>query len=131
MRQASREYQNKNANLETVARISELFFREEGFKTQSSHHPRGYFMQAQKGGVFRTILSTDKAFTITIYGESNDFHVRMGISKWLADLDNSSVDTFFVAPLAALHEVPEALWAFETEHHFWHYIETQINLGIQ
>lgn len=131
MRHTAREYLNRDTNLDNVAKISEQFFREEGFSTQTVRDIEGYLIQAKKGGVFRTILAPDKAFTVLIEGEPNHFLVRMGVSEWVQELNSEKVKSFLMTPFLSFSEIPEAMWTYETEHHFWHNLETHIILGIQ
>ena len=88
-------------------------------------------MTTKKGGFFRTILAMNRAFTIVVEGEKNDFRVRIGVAEWLADLGMAAVESFFISPFLAFVEVPESLWSFEIEHQLWHFIENQMELGIQ
>lgn len=131
MKQATREYMNKNVDLNGVALVSEHFFSEEGFKTQIVKDTGGYLVQATKGGVYRTILAPDRAFTVLIDGEPNRFEVRVGVAEWSQNPSGDLVKSFLLTPCVSFKEIPEALWAFETEHNFWHNLETQITLGIQ
>lgn len=131
MRYAQRDYVGKNANLDKLEDLIEDFFKEEGFKIQSSKHPNGQLIQAKKGGIFRTLLAGDRAYTILIEGPSSNFKIKVGIGDWLKNLGVAGLESFFLTPLLAFVEVPEALWSYEIEHHLWHYIETQIELGIQ
>lgn len=131
MKSAIREFQGKNVNLEDLAELMVDFFKEEGFRTQLAKHAHGILIQARKGGVMRTLLAMDRALTVTIQGDKDDFKIRIGVSKWLKNLGVASIEAFFFSPLVAFIEVPEALWSYEIEHHLWHYVETQIELGIQ
>ncbi len=131
MKSAIREFQAKDVNLETLSELIVDFFKEEGFRTQSSDHPHGILLQARKGGVMRTLLAMDRALTVVIQGDKNDFKIRIGVAKWLKNLGATSINAFFMSPMVAFIDVPEALWSYEIEHHLWHYIETQIDLGIQ
>jgi hypothetical protein len=131
MKQAKREFNNQNINIDAMAKAAEQFFKEESFKTQSAKHPKGWLIQATKGGIFRSILGMDRAFTITISGDSNNVTVSMGIGKWLQDLGVAAIEAFLLTPLVVFVEVPESLWSFEIEHHFWHYLENQVSLGLQ
>ncbi|BAB59744.1 TVG0593813 [Thermoplasma volcanium GSS1] len=131
MKYAIREYKGKNVDLSKLSSIIENYFREENFVTQSSQHPRGYVIQAKKGGIFRTILGMDRAFTIVLVGDSSDFKVQIGVGKWLQDLGVAAIEAFLITPVVAFVEVPESLWSFELEHEFWQFLENQINLGIQ
>ena len=131
MKYAQRDYVGKNANLDKLETLVEDFFKEEGFRLQSSKHPNGYIIQAKKGGIFRTLLAGDRAYTILIEGSSSNFKIKVGVGEWLKNLGMAALESFFLTPLLAFVEVPEALWSYEIEHHLWHYIETQIELGIQ
>lgn len=131
MKSAIREYQARNVNLDSLSELIVDFFKEEGFRTQSSKHPRGILIQARKGGVMRTLLAMDRALTVVMSGDKDDFKVRIGVGKWLKNLGVASIEAFFLSPLVAFIEVPEALWSYEIEHQLWHYIETQMDLGIQ
>ena len=129
MKEAIRDFQGKNVELKKVAELVNSFFTEEGFKVQYAEHPNGYLVQAAKGGFLRTLLAMDRAFTVVVEGEPSDFKIRLGVGKWLKDLGVAAIEAFILTPLVAFVEVPEALWSYEIEHQFWHYIETQIELG--
>ena len=131
MRYAQRDFVGKDTDLDKLRDLVEEFFKEEGFRLQSSKHPNGYLIQAKKGGIFRTLLASDRAYTIVIEGTSSNFKVKIGIGDWLKDLSIAALESFFLTPLLSFIEIPEALWSYEIEHHLWHYIETQIELGIQ
>lgn len=131
MKSAIREFQGKNVNLDDLSELIVDFFKEEGFRTQFSRHPHGILIQARKGGVMRTLLAMDRALTVIIQGDKDEFKIRIGVAKWLKNLGVASIETFFFSPMVAFIEVPEALWSYEIEHQLWHYIENQIDLGIQ
>ena len=131
MKYAQRDYVGKNVNLDKLEALIEEFFKEEGFRLQSSKHPNGYLIQAKKGGIFRTLLAGDRAYTILVEGTSSNFKIKVGVGEWLKNLGLAALESFFLTPLLAFVAVPEALWSYEIEHHLWHYIETQIELGIQ
>ena len=50
-------------------------------KVQSTTAPLGQVIQAQKGGILRDIITADRAFTIMLSGQPNDFTVHIGIGK--------------------------------------------------
>lgn len=131
MRYSLREYNGKNVDLEKVSKLIEQFFSEEGFKVQEAKGSKGYVVQAQKGGFFRTILAMDRAFTALIQGDKDDFSVKLGVAGWLADLSMAAIESLFLSPLLGFVEVPESLWTFEIEHQLWHFLENQIQMGIQ
>ncbi|MCL4314769.1 MAG: hypothetical protein M1454_03490 [Candidatus Thermoplasmatota archaeon] len=129
MKQIVREYQGKNVDPKKVAELIKSFFAEENFKVQDTEHPKGFLIQATKGGFLRTLLSMDRAFTITVSGDASDFKVALGVGKWIQNLGVAAAEAFFITPVVAFVEVPEALWSYEIEHQLWHYLENQIELG--
>lgn len=131
MRYAQRDFIGKETNLDKLVDLIQEFFKEEGFRLQMSKHPNGYIIQSKKGGIFRTLLASNRAYTILVEGTSSNFKIKIGIGEWLKNLGVAAAETFFLTPLVAFVEIPEALWSYEIEHHLWHYIETQIDLGIQ
>ncbi|EQD69414.1 hypothetical protein B1B_05368, partial [mine drainage metagenome] len=90
--------------------------REEGFKVQEASGSKGYVVQAQKGGFFRTLLAMDRGFTATVQGDKDDFSVKLGVTGWLADLSMAAIESLFLSPPIAFVEAPESLWTFEIEH---------------
>ena len=131
MRYTTREYNGKNVDLQKVSDLIEQFFKEEGFIVQAAKGSKGYVVQARKGGFFRTLLAMNRAFTAVIVGDKDNFTVKLGVAEWLADLGMAAVESLFLSPIIAFVEVPEALWSFEIEHQLWHFLDNQIQLGIQ
>ncbi|WP_449463535.1 hypothetical protein PQ610_03575 [Tardisphaera miroshnichenkoae] len=129
MKSAIREYDNKNIDPKKLGEKIEEYFKEEGYKTQRVEHPLGVVVQAQRGGILRTILAADRALTITITGDPNKVTVRMGVGKWLQDLGVAALEGLFLTPLLFFIEIPESLWSFEIERQVWNYIESLINMG--
>ncbi len=131
MKQAVRQYTGKNADPEKVGQLIKDFFDKEKFKTQIGVHPKGVLIQAQKGGIFRSLLAMDRAFTVTVEGDADNLTVKIGVGKWIQDLGVAALEAIFLTELVVFVEVPEALWTFEIEHQLWHYLESQLELGIQ
>jgi hypothetical protein len=84
----------------------------EGNKTQSSTAPGGIIIQAEKAGALRDIFAADRAFSILITGQPNDFSIRIGIGKWIQNLAVTVAETMLSVLFLAV-DVPEMLW---TEH---------------
>ena len=129
MRFAQRDYFGKKINMEGLKNIIMDFFAEEGFRVKWFSHPDGFVIQAHKGGVFRPILGKDGAFTLTVEGDEINYKVRIGIAKWMEDQNEKRIEKILLHPSTEYMEVPESLWTYEMEHHLWHYVETQIDLG--
>jgi len=129
MKSAVREYKGKNIDPQKLADTIVEFFKNGKFKVQSGTHPRGMVIQAQKSGLFRTIIAADQSLTVTITGTPDDITVRIGVASWLKDLGIAAIEGLLVTPLLWFFEVPESLWVFEVEHNLWKYIEEQVSVG--
>lgn len=108
-------YQGKNTNLHDLAGriVNQLSL--DGYKTQQKEAPMGTIIQAQKAGILRDIITADRAFTILISGQPNDFTITVGIGKLIQNLAVAAVETLFVTWLFLAVDVPEMLWTREVE----------------
>ena len=83
-------------------------------------------IQARKGGIFRTVLEMDRALTVVMEFKNKSINISMGVAKMMENVDVNQVihssDSIFI-------KIPEALWAYETEHHLWNYMEMFMELG--
>ena len=112
-----RQYQGKNTDLSALKGKIEQYLQGDGFKTLSSTpSPHGTVIQAKKGGFLSAVIAADRAFTILIDGEPNNFTVRVGIGKWLEHLGVTAVEALLVSELFILVDVPEMLWDLEVEN---------------
>jgi len=110
-------YQNKNTDLAGLKTKIEEYLKNEKFKIQSSvPSQHGTVIQANKGGWLSSIISADRALTIMISGESNDFTIRVGIGRWLKHLGITAAEALLLTDLFLLVDVPETLWNFEIEN---------------
>ncbi len=87
----------------------------EGYKIQQKMAPLGTVIQAQKAGILRDIIAADRAFTIMISGQPNDFTVHIGIGKWIQNLAVTAVETLLLSALFLAVDVPEMLWTRHVE----------------
>jgi hypothetical protein len=108
-------FQNKNRDLDQLASQVQAQLKAEGYKTQYASPPLGRIIQAQKAGVMRDIILADRAFTIMITGDPNDFTVHIGIGKWVQGLAVAAVEVLLVSVLFLAVDVPEALWTKHVE----------------
>ena len=109
-------FQNKNRDLDQLASQIESQLKSEGYKTQSANPPLGRVIQAQKAGVLRGIIDANRAFTIMLTGESNDFTVHIGIGKWIQNLAVVAVEAILLTWLFLVVDVPEMLWTTHVEN---------------
>jgi hypothetical protein len=122
-----RHYEGKKADLSVLKNQIEQYLQEDGFKTQSSEvTPQGTIIQAQKGSFLSAVIAADRALTILIQGEPDDFTVKVGIGRWLEHLGVTAVEALLISPLFVLVDVPETLWNFEIENKIIKQIDTII-----
>lgn len=108
-------FQNKNRDLDQLASQIQSQLNSEGYKTQYANPPLGRVIQAQKAGVLRDIVTADRAFTILITGQPNDFSVHIGIGKWVQNLAVAAAEVLLVSLLFIAVDVPEMLWTRHVE----------------
>lgn len=126
----NRIYLNEQVDMQKLGNLVLSFFKEEGFITQRINLDHTQIIQAKKGGIMRALLSTNKAFTIIVKGDPNNIDVIMGIREWIEGDSESKLKTAIKTPISFFESVPEAIWAYELEHHLWNHLETNIELGI-
>ncbi len=108
-------FQNKNADLDQVAQKIAQQLQSEGYRTQTANPPLGRVVQAQKAGIMRDIITADRAFTIMITGQPNDFTVHIGIGKWVQNLGVAAAEAILLSVLFLAVDVPEMLWTKHIE----------------
>jgi hypothetical protein len=106
-------YQNKNRNLNELSQQIEQQLQSERYKVQSKQLPTGNVIQAQKAGILRDIITADRAFTIALEGQPDDFTVTVGIGKFIQNIAVAAVEAILLSELFLVVDVPEMLW---TEH---------------
>lgn len=108
-------FQNKSRDLDQLASQIQAQLKADGYKTQYANPPLGRVIQAQKAGVLRDIITADRAFTIMITGDPNDFTIHIGIGKWIQNLAVAAAEVILVSVLFLAVDVPEALWTRHVE----------------
>jgi len=109
-------FQGKNKDLKKLAGDVTSKLQSEGYKTQSTNNSMGYIIQAQKSGILRDIITADRAFTIMIAGQPNDFSIHVGIGKLIQNLAVAAVETVLLSALFLAVDVPEMLWTRHVEN---------------
>jgi hypothetical protein len=84
----------------------------------------GAAIQAKKGGFLREVVDADRALSIVISGDPNDFTVRIGIGKWAQHLAVAAVETLLLSDLFLLVDVSETAWNLEIEDKLVKHIES-------
>jgi hypothetical protein len=106
-------FTGKNKDLNALSQQIVQQLSTEGYKTQSKNAPLGIVIQAKKAGILRDIITADRAFSILITGQPNDFAIHVGIGKWIQNIAVAAVETILLSWLFLAVDVPEMLW---TEH---------------
>jgi hypothetical protein len=108
-------FTGKNKDLSALSQQLMQQLNTEGYNTQSKIAPLGIVIQAKKAGILRDILTADRAFSILITGQPNDFTVRVGIGRWVENIAIAAVEAILLTWLFLAVDVPEMLWTEEVE----------------
>ncbi len=108
-------FTGKNKDLKQLAQQISEQLESEGYKVQSASPPLGIVIQAKKAGILRDIITADRAFTIMITGQPNDFSIHVGIGKWVQNLAVAAAEALLLSVLFLAVDVPEMLWTRHVE----------------
>jgi hypothetical protein len=108
-------FTDKNKDLNQLAQQVVQQLNSEGYKTQMATPPLGIVIQAKKAGILRDIITADRAFSILITGQPNDFSIHVGIGKWIQNIAVAAVETVLLTWLFLAVDVPEMLWTRHVE----------------
>ncbi|MHB8566414.1 MAG: hypothetical protein ACYC7D_08735 [Nitrososphaerales archaeon] len=109
-------FQGKNKDLGQLSQQIVTQLQTDGYKTQSTTNaPVGIVIQAQKAGILRDIIAADRAFTILLAGDPNDFTIHIGIGKWFQNLGVMAAEVILLSGLFLAVDVPEMLWTTHVE----------------
>jgi hypothetical protein len=106
-------FQNKHKDLASLSQQIVQQLQSEGYRTSVATPPLGTVIQAQKGGILRDMVAAERAFTIMITGQPDDFSVHIGVGKFFRNLAVMAAEALFLSELFLAVDVPEMLW---TEH---------------
>jgi hypothetical protein len=109
-------FQGKGTDLSGLQSKIEGYLKTDGFSTQTSQSSsQGSVIQAKKGGFLRGVVDADRALSIVISGDPNDFTVRIGIGNWLKNLGVAALETLLISDLFLAIDVAESAWNLEVE----------------
>jgi hypothetical protein len=108
-------FQGKNRDLNQLSQQIVQHLQADGYKTQSATKPVGMVIQAQKAGILRDIITADRAFTILLTGDPNDFTIHIGIGKWIQNIAVAAAEAILLTWLFLPVDVPEMLWTVHVE----------------
>lgn len=110
-------FQNKKVDAAQLQSKIEDYLKSDGFTIQSSPgSDHGVVIQAKKGKFLAEVIDADRALTIYLSGNPDDFVVRIGIGKWLQHLGIAAIETLFLSDLFLLVDVAEMAWTHEIEN---------------
>jgi hypothetical protein len=109
-------FQGRNKDLNQLSQQIVQHLNSEGYKTQLATPPLGIVIQAKKAGILRDIITADRAFSILITGEPNDFSIHIGIGKLIQNIAVVAVETIFLSELFLAVDIPEMLWTRHVEN---------------
>ena len=109
-------FQNKNKDLNQLAQQIVTMLQQDGYKTQmTTNAPVGIIIQATKAGILRDIITADRAFTIMISGDPNNFAIHIGIGKMLQNIAVAAAEAILLSALFLAVDIPEMLWTRHIE----------------
>ena len=108
-------FQGKNRDLNQLSQQIIEKLSSEGYKIQSTNNPMGIIIQAKKAGVLRDIITAERAFTILISGQPNNFTIHIGIGKAMQNLAVASIEAILTVGLFLIVDIPEILWTSQVE----------------
>lgn len=120
-------FKGKGTDLGSLQADIEQYLKGDGFTVQTSAPSNhGTVIQAKKGGFLRGVVDADRAMTITVTGDPNDFVVRIGVGKWLQNLGVAVLETLLLSDLFLVVDVAESAWNIEVEDKLVKHIEKTV-----
>ncbi len=126
---AQKQYQGRNIELRKLKKITETWFRDQQYETQSKSGDRDFLIQARKGGTFRTIVGASRAFNITISGSPNDFSVNFSIGDWSSNLAAIGIGTLLTGGLFLIGSGLAAGWSKKIEADFLSWMDNTVQFS--
>lgn len=120
-------YTNKNLNLDQLSNQIVDYLNGIGYATQKAKSSKGTVIEARKENLPRDLIAADRAFTIIVSGEPNNFTVTVGIGRWVQNLTTTAVESILTAGAFLLVDVPEMAWNHHVRNEIIQGIEQLIN----
>lgn len=109
-------FHNKNKDLSQLGQQIVEMLQDDGYKTEiNASAPQGIVIQATKAGILRDIITADRAFTILITGDPNNFVIHIGIGRLISNLAIATAETLLLSGLFLVVDIPEMLWTRHVE----------------
>jgi hypothetical protein len=108
-------FTGKNKDLNALPQQITTALEMDGFKVTSGNSSIGWVIQAQKAGILRDIIAADRAFSILISGDPNNFTVRVGVGKFVQNIAVMADEVILLSTLFLAVDIPEMLWTVHVE----------------
>jgi hypothetical protein len=109
-------FHDKNKDLSQLGQKIVEMLQDDGYKTEiNAKAPQGVVIQATKADIMREIITADRAFTILLTGDPNNFVVHIGIGRLVSNLGIAAAETILFSGLFLVVDVPEMLWTRHVE----------------
>jgi hypothetical protein len=108
-------FTGKNKDLNALPQQITTALEMDGFKVTSGNTSIGWVIQAQKAGILRDIIAADRAFSILISGDPNNFTVRVGVGKFVQNIAVMAAEVILLSTLFLAVDIPEMLWTVHVE----------------
>jgi hypothetical protein len=109
-------FHDKNKDLSQLGQKIVEMLQDDGYKTEiNTKAPQGVVIQATKADILREIITADRAFTILLTGDPNNFVVHIGIGRLVSNLGIAAAETILFSGLFLVVDIPEMLWTRHVE----------------
>jgi hypothetical protein len=124
-------YHNRQVNLDFLAKDIEDWLTSKKYQTQKSKAPdrNVWLIQAKKKSFLRSVVASNRCFTIIIEGEPNEFYFKTGVSEWISNLPIIGVLSILSCGTFAIAVGAAALWTKKLQHDIKDYIRERIIFG--
>jgi hypothetical protein len=120
-------FQGRGTDLTALQEKIKSYLESERFTVQASAaSSQGTVLQAKKGGFLEGAIAADRALSVVISGDADDFTVRIGIGKWREHLGVAALETLLLSELFLVVDVAEMAWNFEIENKLAKHIESLV-----
>lgn len=126
---ATKTYQNKNCDLDTLSKDIEVWFSNQSYQLQSNKTQGSWLIQAQKNEAWRKAVGASRAFNILIQGQANDFSIELGTGEWASNLVAVGVGTVLTGGFSLIGSGIAAGWSKKIETDLWNFIDQRVIFG--
>ena len=118
-----------NCDLDKLHRSFEVWFKEKGFRVQSSFNHGVYFTQARKKGVLRTLAGASRALFLKIDGAPNRFRISTGTGKWMQNITATALTGVLTGGITWVTGSILTGWQKKIEKDLWSFIEKEVDFN--